>query len=108
MLLQSVVVWVKLRGEDYIDIQILIPPVKNGVGLKRAAVAALFAEVDDRPLVQRAKLYLLHSAGHDLEPTAADESRATFFGPSLPVGRAMHNKFFILDATGNNEPVSGE
>jgi hypothetical protein len=94
----SAAVFVKLLGAaDYVEVRILIPPVGNGFGLKRAAVSAIFEGREGAPLLRDVTLHRVQNANAEF-PTDNEERLAqqTLFPTSRLVGRDMHNTRFLL------------
>lgn len=102
---ESAAVFVKLLGAaDYVEVRILIPPVGNGFGLKRAAVSAIFEGGEDAPLLKDVTLHRVQNANAEF-PTDDEERLAqqTLFPTSRLVGRDMHNtRFLLVVATADN------
>ena len=94
--------WVKQRGQDYVEIE--ATNVVNGHGLKRAAIAEVF--VTDRPAPVDVKLFLVEGAGP--LPTEAEESDAAYFDPRRHIGPNMYGKSFLLVKGSQGELVRGE
>ena len=103
--LQLAVVFAKVWGSSYVQVHIMEPPVHNGDGLARAAIAELFTGMQDAPALRDVALFHVMSAV--VIPTEAEELHSLAkFHPASPVHRNMHNQHFILVVKGKNELVS--